>query len=462
MFPSPPFNSSRFYGFENANFQDIPDWFNGASSTSPYANGYDDNLDDYFILTPTQRAQQLNAGLGYITWPPSGCGTNCNYTITFSGTPNNGVVTVPVYHNAPSNTYTNLVGNPYPSAINLDRFFELNAGLIDPVAFVWGRQATPDIPSSSNPGPYPISYSADNYLVYNPTMIIIPNSTNNGAFDDPELDGISNSGDLASCQSFFVQTTATAGNLIFNNSVRTKAENNNFARNANNQHNEKETKLWLNLKNDKQASQLGIAFLENGNDEYSSKEDVRNIVGRDLSFYTKSTSEDLIIDTQSNFNINKIIPLGLTHLKDNNLDYTISVEKVTGDLKGKSIYIEDKLLNKIVDISTKPYIFQSDLKFIDDRFILKFNDVKSSNDMIKNDVNIIFNNNNLEIISASKKIKSIVVNDIYTESFNANEIEKLENLHCNNISICIEEKYKIISIKVILDDGSLISKKMIK
>ena len=376
--------------------------------------------------------------------------------------PNNGIVTVPVYHNEPSNGFANLVGNPYPSAINLDRLFEVNAGLIDPVAYVWGRQSTPDNPNSTNPGPYPLSYSVENFLVYNPTMIIIPNTSNNGAFDDPEDDSISNSGDLASCQSFFVQTTTSAGNLIFNNSMRTKAENNNFARNSNNQFNEKETKLWLNLKNDKQSSQIGIAFLKNGHDEFSSKEDVKNIVGRNLSFYTKSTQEDLIIDTKSSFNDNKVIPLGLTSLKDYNQEYTISIEKVTGDFKDKSIYLEDKLLNKIVDISIKPYTFHSDLKFIDDRFILKFNNIKSSNEVSKNEVNIIFNNSNLEIISATKKIKSIVVNDIYTQSFNPTEIEKLENLNCNTITICIDEKYKIISVKVTLEDGSLTTKKMVK
>ncbi|WP_395065325.1 hypothetical protein [Flavobacterium sp.] len=463
LFPSPPFNSSRFYGFENANFQDIPNWFNGASSTSPYANGYDDNLDDYFILTPTQRAQQLNAGLGYITWPPSACGTNCNYTITFSGTPNNGEITVPVYHNAPSNTYTNLVGNPYPSAINLDRFFEVNAGLIDPVAFVWGRSLiTDDTPISGNPGPYPLSYNEDSYLIYNPTMIIVPNSFGNAAFDDPLGDGISDSGDLSSCQSFFVQTTTASGNLIFNNSIRTKVANNNFAKNSNHQSVEKDNKLWLNLKNDKASSQLGIAFLEKGHNEYNSKEDVKNIVGRSLSFYTKSTLEDLIIDTQSNFNVDNTIPLGVTCLKDSNQELSISIEKVTGDLKNKTIYLEDKLLKIIADITQKPYTFQSDLKFIDDRFVLKFNNLKSSNEVSKNEVNIIFNNSYLEIISATKKIKKIVLNDIYTQSFNSTEIEQLENLNCNNISVCIDEKYKIISVKVILEDGNVITKKMIK
>jgi hypothetical protein len=468
LFPSPPFNSSRFYGFENANFQDIPNWFNGASSTSPYANGYDDNLDDYFVLTPTQRAQQLNAGLGYITWPPSGCsGVGCNYTITFSGTPNNGEITVPVFHNEPSNSFANLVSNPYPSAINLDRFFELNAGVIDPVAYIWGRSVDlNDIPDPNNPGPYQLSYSEDNFLIYNPTMMILPNSIGNQIFDDLNEDLISDSDNLASCQSFFVQTVANnpdfdySATLTFNNSLRSKEENNTFARNS--LPNIKEdNKLWLDLKSENnKSSQIGIAFLENATDDYNSKEDVKAISGKKLNLYTKTTEQDLIIDAQSKFNSNKIIPLGITSFRENK-SYSISVNKVTGELKNQTIYLEDTLLKTTTNITQKPYQFSLDNPIVDDRFILRFDNKSSTNETkSKNQIDIVYNEKNIEVISKTKNIKSIVITDIYIVALSGIEIKKIDNIFSKRHTLVLDKRYPIINIKVLFEDGSYITKKM--
>jgi len=105
LFPSPPFISNRFYQFHNENYQDIPNWFMGASSSLSYANGYDDDLNDYLPLDATQRMGLMTPGKGYATWAKSGCST-CDYAIQFNGKPNNGLVTVPIYHTAPSNSYS--------------------------------------------------------------------------------------------------------------------------------------------------------------------------------------------------------------------------------------------------------------------------------------------------------------------------------------------------------------------
>ncbi len=471
LFPASSFRTWRFYGFTNANYQDVPNWYNGLPSNAPYANGYDDDGNDYYVLSAAQRNQQLTAGLGYTTWPKIGCtdASNCDYTIQFSGKPNNGVVTVPVFHNAPSNSYANLVGNPYPSAIDLDKFFEVNAGLIDPVAYIWGRGII-DTPNSGNPGPYPISYSEDNYFIYNPTMMVTSiNSMGNAAFDDPDIDGISNTGNLASCQSFFVTTKSNNpnisynGNLIFNNSMRTKAPNTTFARNSNSTSIKIDNKLWLNLKSEKLSTQLGIAFLDNASDSFNSKEDVRTFSGKTLNFYTKTTEEDLIIDAQNTFHENKIIPLGITSLKNDNQEYTIGIEKATGELKNVSIFLEDKSLGKIIDITTKPYSFKLNNLINDYRFLLKFDNKKSiANTGLLNDINFVYNDKGLEIVSLTKNIKSIVINDLYTSTINASEIEKIENINSKIAFICIDSKYKIISVKVILVDGSIVTKKMMK
>ncbi|WP_395044376.1 T9SS type A sorting domain-containing protein, partial [Flavobacterium sp.] len=320
--------------------------------------------------------QQLIPGIGYATWPPSGCsGAGCNYTINFRGKPNNGIVTVPVYHNEPSNGFANLIGNPYPSAIDLDRLFEVNAGLIDPVAYVWGRKVD-DTPNNPSSGPYGLNYTEDSYLIYNPTMIVIPSSSSNSAFNDNDFNGISDNGVLASCQSFFVQTVTHTpdydynSSLVFNNSIRSKVVNNTFARNS---ISENQDKLWIDFYNNNLKSQVGIAFLDKGSDGFNSKEDVKKMFDSKLNIYTNTTNYDLIIDVQSKFNSNKKIPLKLKTVEFENQEFKIEINKSSGKLAQENIYLEDKLLNVIYDLSKSPYTFKLDSNITNDRFVILFN-----------------------------------------------------------------------------------------
>ena len=381
--------------------------------------------------------------------------------------PNNGIVTVPVYHNEPSNGFANLVGNPYPSAIDLDRLFEVNAGLIDPVAYVWGRpQNIDDTPDPNNNGPYPVSYSQDNFAVYNPNGISLPANLNgNLIFNDPFNNGVSDGGFLASCQSFFVQTISNnpdsdySGNLIFNNSMRTKVANNTFMRNANA---DNKNKLWLKLENGTLTEQIGIAFLESCSDDYLSKEDVKAINGRTLNFYTQSTKEDLIIDSKSVFNDNVIIPLGITNLSLSK-ELTLSIEKVAGSLKNNSIYLVDNFLKKTTNLNKSGYTFSTNEILIEGRFYIKFKDDRTTDNFNeKSSVNFIFNKSSLNIESYKSKIKNIFVYDLYTPSMNAIKVLNENNVNNYVTQIYIDEKYKIIKVVIELENGEITTKKMIR
>lgn len=453
LFPSPTFNSNRFFGFHNANYQDIPGYYD--INTAPHGDGYDDNLDDYQVLTTTERNGLMTPGLGYATWPPTlatGLGVGLfNYNILFDGQPNNGVVTVPVYHNTPSNYFPNLVGNPYPCAINLDTFLDVNSNLIDPVVYIWGRMGiyNDDTPYGANSGPDALNYSQDNYVIYNPTLMSLPANLGNNHFPVNRL---------ASCQSFFVNTSSAAGNLIFNNSMRTIGLNNTFLRPVNSA---SENKLWLKIAGNKLETQIGIAFLENCSDNYIRKEDVKAMSGRALNFYTQTTAEDLIIDGRNINYQNTAIPLGITNLSESKT-LTISIEKVTGGLKDNAIYLYDALLNKTVDLNKSSYVFESENKIIEQRFYLKFKNVNVIASHFKqDDVQFVFKNNLLTVNSSQNKIKSVSVFDIFTPAINS-QLIKQENVNANTFECNVDPKIKIILIKAELENGTSITKKMIQ
>jgi len=466
------FPSSRFFGFRNINFYD--QFAGGYTQSTGVADSFDDNGDDYYVLNATERAQLMAPGLGYATWPNGAT----NYTINFSGQTNNGIVTVPVYRNdSADGLNVNLIGNPYPSPILLDRLFEVNDGLIDPVAYVWGR-ALDDTPDPGD-GPLPINYTTDNFLVYNPNiMVLSPFFANSLPFNSNGL--------VASCQSFFVTTTTDqtllledntgqadnqlAGNLVFNNSMRSILPNNTFAKQSNpdtKRTTSGDTKIWLNLTNTQQTqgAQIGVAFLENGSPSYTAKEDVKVPYGRNINFYTTSTDADLIIDCQDAFSTAKTILLGFTSLVDTPESLRISIAKTEG-MNNQTIFVEDILLGIVHNLTEGDYTFTTNQGVYDARFKIVFSNnsrqITNTTDGLlqENDIRVYTQNNTLIITSADKNIVQVVVNDIYNTRFGTQLIDK-KQINKKEVTLPIGEQHKLIQVTIILEDGTKQTKKIL-
>lgn len=473
------FNPSRFFIFENINFYDgLATYGDNGSGT----DGYDDqaginqnpNQIDYvpFSVLTTAQNQQLIAGRGYPTFPP--INDIDGYTIKFSGEMNNGIVTVPVYRNdsAPG-ANPNLVGNPYPSPIDLNVLLAENSSLIEPLAFIWGR-SNPDDPLNTNPGPDVLNYREDNFLIFNPTMIIDPTFTGNIAFNSQGL--------LASCQSFFVRTknspslpqnnTGTiqlAGNLTFKNKMRSILPNTTFARSTSNT--ELGDKIWLNVTDaSNYSAQLGIAFNNLATAAFNDNEDIKTIQGRKYNFYTQSTTEDLIIDVQDAFTTNKIIPLGLLNISDIlNQAFTISVPKKGGVFNSQTIYLEDSLLQICHNLTASPYSFTTSQTITEGTFKLRFtpveftaNNKNSFENNVTARVQIKTIDNKIEVKSLGAKIEAVYVIDLYTPNTSNYIISEQKNINNFESSIAVDKQYKLLNIKVLLQDGSVINKKILR
>ena len=160
-----------------------------------------------------------------------------------------------------------------------------------PLAYVWGRTLSDPLPNY--PGNGSLNYTADNYALFNPTAMVLSPPSFNPPFNQ---EGI-----LSSCQSFNIITTngllnknnmfniQSAGNVVFNNSMRSLDNNNRFMRTSENPKTD-DTKLWLSITDDsgKSHSQLVVAFLEKANDGFDEIEDVKTFCGRSLGLYTKN------------------------------------------------------------------------------------------------------------------------------------------------------------------------------
>ena len=474
LFPPNMSTYQRIYKSFNENYYDGWDTQIGTSGGAG-SDGDDDNIDQWYRLNAVERSELMRPGNGYI-----GYGETTDYNLNFRGQANNGVVSVPVYRNDSAfGDNSNLIGNPYPSPIDLNRLFEVNKDLIDPVAFMWGRTPFDGLYTYPNPTVYgPISFSEDNYLIYNPTMLLLGNWTNNNL-------PFNANGILATCQSFFIRTrklnrttllpiipldntgqsdNQLAGNLVFNNYMRSTSPLNTFARGAN-QSSDGQNKLWVNLTNESQhkTAQLGIAFLENGKDNFDPSEDVEAFAGRNLNFYTKQKDKDLIINALSGFNKQKTILLGIINLL-NEKKLTISIDKKSGELKNNDIYLYDNFTSKIFNLTNDSYNFEPTEKIIENRFTLLFqNKVETEISDIEQNKVVIFAKDGLVTINSltDKIIKSVYISDLYTPSVGGVEIAKNENINNKMFSFRVDSKYKILNIRVLLEDGTVINKKII-
>ena len=484
----PIFNMSRFYSFENQNYCDIYRKFDVAQPVAPNPDGYDDDLNDYLPFTHPFNAnaqnQQLKPGRGYLTWPPTPIAGNYNYQIEFKGEMNNGIVSVPVFkNNSESGKNSNLVGNPFPSAIDLDKFFKVNESVIEPIVYVWGRIS--DDPNAT-PGPYGYNYLAGNYAVY--TQDFTLNDQFNGTFGGGNI--------LSSGQSFVVRTIkrpedfggvyipaetvpsnispATyplqqiigAGNLIFRNVMRTTAPNTTFSRLANAVSNTTDEiqndKLWVNLTDTNNFTiQIGVAFKTLADANYKQGEDFTTIEGRKYDFYTQSTSKDLIIDIQDAFTTDKIIPLGITNISENqNQSFTISLPNKSGVFTSQEVYLYDNLFNSYHNLSNSSYSFATNGMITENRFSLRFSQNYSTLAKYKSDNQVDANliNDSLILESKSENIKSVWVYDLY--SIGSNLIINQSNINNKIVTLPIGKNHKLFSVKIELEDGTIITKKM--
>ena len=137
----------------------------------------DDNNNDWqwidgnTVMKPGIGYATTLTELGYNSVPGT---SNKTFRFTFEGAFNNGEYNVPIYRNdSELNDYNwNLIGNPYPSAIDADLFLAANSGVatdvdgIDAAIFLWSQNTAP---SSTANGNQAQNFSNDDYAIISMT-----------------------------------------------------------------------------------------------------------------------------------------------------------------------------------------------------------------------------------------------------------------------------------------------------
>lgn len=375
-------------------------WFNAQNWLDTYAetgnnnaavigqDDIDDNGDDWQYANSNDI---MIPGVGYAaTYSASKfTGAGQRYSCVFTGAFNNGIITVPVYRNDAeiNDSNCNFIGNPYPSAIDVDAFFSENVynaisnplGVLGGAIYLWSQNTAP---SNTTNGNEAYNFSQSDYAIINGTGSV-------AASGDPQPPNRF----IPSCQGFFVSfsnnATATnmvsgnllSGNVTFNNTMRVSGNNNQFYKQVKKTGKSISNKLWINLTAEGGLfSQTLVGYVEGATDNLDTSfyDATRNLAtGSFAVIYStieKSIHKFAIQGKSINsLNLNEEVILGFDTSIESNPVYKIAIAKIEGNfLEGNTIYLEDTFTGFTHNLSESAYTFSSETGVFNNRFKLKF------------------------------------------------------------------------------------------
>ncbi len=438
----------------------VSDWrLNQLSPNTPSNRfySYSPTIANWVVHTGGNEIMQ--ASKGYIVRAPNGWSltnaTNGIYEGTFKGTANNGIINVPVIKGAHT---SNLIGNPYPSAIDIDEFIlnPANAAIFDGTIYLWTHNTAI---SSSIPGNYVYNYTSDDYASYNLTGGVKSAST-------AITGGVEPSGKIASGQAFFIDVKSSLpnGNYtgVFNNQMRIADENNQFFRTELPKSTEavEKNRLWLNIFNTGGAyHETLLGYVQGATNELDYGYDGKFInAGNFVSIYSILNTDKLSIQARAlPFNQQEVIPIGYRSSITGQMG--ISIEKKDGFFANQTVFLHDYVLGITHNLTEGPYWFTAQQGTFDTRFELRFVDGTLSIDQPINqssNVQIVGQNNVLEIKSNTTSIDSVYIYDV-TGKLLRTEKEIQSNQY---LSKPLYIANQVVIVKVVLENDQIITQKI--
>ncbi|MBC7642430.1 MAG: T9SS sorting signal type C domain-containing protein, partial [Flavobacterium sp.] len=398
------------------------------------------------ILNGTASMQR---GQGYIIRSPLQLGNAADvFNGIFTGAPNNGSFTKTIEVSNAGVNNLNLLGNPYPSAMNADVFFDVNTTAVYNSLYLWTHNTA--VGTFVN-----FQYSSNDFATYNYAGGVgtLP-ATNLGVNN-----GLPN-GKIAAGQAFFVRAKNT-GSVVFNNTMRVSGNNNQFFRSHNSINTIEKNRLWLEISNSNGAfSQLLFGYIQNATDAKDDGFDT-NLFNETptVSFYSILNNEKMTIKADAlPFDENKTNQLGFISKIDS--DYEIKLAITDGLFDNQNVYLQDNLLNVVHNLKQSNYNFHSAIGTFNNRFLLRFsNNNLSNNQNIVNqsEIQVFKQNNDILVQSSNNKIASILIFDLNGRLLHEKENIDNDRYIINNLLL----NNQMILIKTITADGLTITNKIV-
>lgn len=425
--------------------------------------------------------------------------------VTFKGVPNNGDITFTVG----SNQY-NLVGNPYPSAIDATKFMQDNSGIIYGPLYFW----THNTPIANN------AYTANDYATYtllggtgtagnlspewidhnnnkivesgeytelngnasldkgnewidtdNDNVVDVGEWTDlnaNGKLDLPLFEVTVNkpTGKIAAGQSFFVGTQPVIpanSKFVFKNSQREVGNNDKFFKQTSTKKttSDEKNRVWLNLTNSQGAfKQLLVGYIAGATNDWDNLYDGPTFDGQPfVDFYSINQGKNLTIQGRAlPFEATDEVPLGYRSTIAG--PFEISIDARDGNLAQQEIWLEDKKTATLHDLTKGKYIFTAINGVENSRFVLKYtNKTLGTDDNTLEDTSLVISikNKKITVNSSEETITQIQIFDLL-----GRKIYDKSKINAQEYMIeALPSSEQALIVKTTLANGAISSKKII-
>ena len=422
--------------------------YNFSPETLSYRIYTYDTLTNTYISSTLNATSQFTPTKGIAVRAPNNqSSTNpAEWTGTFTGVPNNGTTSFNLVYSTSYNY--NLVGNPFPSAINAEAFLNANSDVIEGTLYFYQHTLTMDASGLFQTGTNYASFTAVGGTPATEVAVEHVNYHTPAATPD-EI--------IQLGQGFFVKAKQ-AGVLNFTNAIRTTDDNFQFYKTTTTP---EKHRMWLNLKSDTgtDINQILVGYLDGATPGVDSKYDGMSYGNSGSYLYSVINEGSYVIQGRAlPFNTNDEVALGFNCAAQGN--YSIQLTDMDGLFLGnQDVFIRDNLTGTDTNIKLAPYTFTSATGIFNNRFKIVYTQALGVPSSIFNkDSVIVYKNSDWFHIST----KGIVMKDLLVYDVSGRLIYKLNNI--NNTTVELQNLIaikQILMLKIISEENQSVTVKVI-
>ncbi|WP_417872004.1 T9SS type A sorting domain-containing protein [Winogradskyella sp.] len=330
---------------------------------------------------------------------------------TFIGTPNDGVYTKTVAAGTAS-----LVGNPYPSVINSQKFIQDNSAVLDGTLYFWEHKGESTTTNVQVEGHGAYGYIGG-YSQRNEAMGVAANSVTEGTAGLGQNTYTAPLQYIAVGQGFFVSAPANkGGTFTFKNSQREYNASNVFFKGQNEQAlpNFKLGFDYTNSTNTQIHRQLGVNFKAGNTFKYESGFDSQtfDLQSTDVYWNFPEIESNLIIAGIGEISAQLQVPLGF--VIDTDKPVTLMIDEKE-NMKDYTIYLVDLITGQIFNLNT-PKVLNLAKGTYNDRFALIFGGKALGVDdqALLNKISVYSDNQNNELVIKNNNNQNIHKIEVYS------------------------------------------------
>ena len=331
----------------------------------------------------------------------------------YKGVPNNGEITIAVTKSA-GNRGWNVIGNPYPSNLDLQLLYQHNSDKIGPEFRFWDNKVNATYTQFGG------AYNGYSYAVYNATTGINGfGSVAPGKDGGENTDGGSAVGNKKSfkvvkvSQAFMVRATDTPGLINYKNAYRMTSQTNTTFYGKGNGSEESSFRIQL-VTPDQLVLTQGVVYFQGGNNAFGIEDSKHPAPSSSDAFYSFIDDNKVIINGRSVFDRNDVIKLGTQNYIGG--QYKIrAIDQEGVFANGQNIYIKDNVLNVIANLSENAYEFTSTSGAFTNRFEIVYESESTTlgtSFVPKANIEIFRDGAEFVIRSSEKQLKEIELFDL--------------------------------------------------